>query len=84
MRAAHRNKASNEALNEASNEALNDDERIIVEIIRLSPKASQKEIVQKTGFSRAKVQRIMKKLVENNVIYREGAKKNGSWKMFGE
>ncbi len=79
-RTAYRNKASNEALNEA----LNDDERIIVEIIRLSPKASQKEIVRKTGFSRAKVQRIMKKLVENNVIYREGAKKNGAWKMFGE
>ncbi len=41
------------------------------------------EIVQKAGFSRAKVQRIMKKLVENKVIYREGAKKNGVWKVYG-
>lgn len=83
-RTAYRNKASNEALNDALNEALNDDEQIIVEIIRLSPNASQREIVQKTGFSRAKVQRIMKKMVENKVIYREGARKNGVWKVSGE
>ena len=79
-RTIHRNKASNEALNEA----LNGDEKIIVEIIRLLPKASQREIAQKTGFSRAKVQRIMKKMIENKVIYREGARKNGIWKVFGE
>lgn len=62
----------------------NIDEQIIVEIIRLLPKASQREIVQKTGFSRAKVQRIMKKMIENKVIYREGARKNGIWKVSGE
>lgn len=34
---------------------------------------------EKTGFSIAKVQRIMKKLHEKGIIYRYGSKKKGMW-----
>ena len=83
-RVARRNKASDEALNDAIGEALNDAERIIVEIIRRSPQASQKEIAEMAGFSRSKVQRIMKRLIENKIICREGARKRGIWRVIGE
>ena len=87
-RTAYGNKASgdagNEALNDAISEALNDAERIIIEIIRKFPQASQKEIAEKAEFSRSKVQRTMKNLVEKKVIYREGARKNGVWRVTGQ
>ena len=38
-------------------------------------------MADKTGFSRAKVQRIMKKLIDNKIIMREGSKKSGVWKI---
>ena len=40
-RMAYRNKASGEAINEAINDALNEDEKSIVEIIRIEPSVSQ-------------------------------------------
>lgn len=87
-RTAHRNKALNNvssgALNEALSDALNESEQVIVEIIKQYPKVSQRELVQKTGYSRSKIQRTMKKMVENKVIYREGSRKIGVWKVFGE
>lgn len=46
-----------------------------------SPHITQEMLAQQTGFTRRQVQRIMKKLVENNVIYRDGSKKNGLWKV---
>ena len=71
-RTAYGNKASgdagNEALNDAISEALNDAERIIIEIIRKFPQANQKEIAEEAEFSRSKVQRTMKNLVEKKVI----------------
>ena len=44
-------------------------------------KVSQIEIAKRTGYSRSKVQRIMKNLTENNVVQRGGAKKNGVWRI---
>ena len=83
-RTVYGNKASGDAGNEALNDALNDAERIIIEIIRKFPQASQKEIAEKAEFSRSKVQRTMKNLVEKKVIYREGARKNGVWRVTGQ
>ena len=84
-RMARRNKtsdkASSEALNEALNETLNADEKIIVMLITGDPSINQEDISKKTGFSRSKVQRIMKKLSDSHVIYREGAKKDGFWRV---
>lgn len=87
-RTAHRNKTSDkdshEALNESINDALNGDEKIIVELIKANPSISQESISERSGFSRSKVQRIMKKLSGSHVIYREGAKKNGLWRVARE
>lgn len=40
---------------------------------------NQKEMASQTGFSRGKVQRIIKKLTDEGIIWRDGAKKNGKW-----
>ena len=68
--------------NKASNEAINEAGKIIMEAIKKSSSASQVEIAEMTGSSRSKVQRTMKKLTEEKVIYRDGARKNGVWKVY--
>lgn len=70
--------------NDALNDALNDAEKNILDIIRQYPKINQEEIANKTGFSRRKVQRIMKGMQDKNIIYREGGRKNGNWRLFVE
>jgi len=80
-RTAHRNKTSDKASSEALYEALNADEKIIVKLITGDPSIKQEEISKESGFSRSKVQRIMKKLSDSHVIYREGAKKDGFWRV---
>ena len=75
------NKASNEAINESISESLNSDEAVIMAIIKSNPQISQKEMATKSGFSRSKIQRILKVLQGKKVLYREGARKNGYWKI---
>lgn len=79
------NKASNESINESISESisesLNSDEAVIMDIIKSNPQISQKEMVTKSGFSRSKIQRILKVLQGKKVLYREGARKNGYWKI---
>ena len=79
------NKASNESINESIsesiNESLNSDETVIMAMIKINPQISQKEMVTKSGFSRSKIQRILKTLQEKKILYREGARKNGYWKI---
>ena len=70
-------KASSEALNEA----LNEEEKLIVNIVMSDPQINQGDIVKKTGYSRSKVQRLVKKLKEKEVIYRDGSKKSGLWRI---
>ena len=76
-------KASNKALNKALFKALNEEERIILETIIEQPRTSQEEMVDRTGYSRSKIQRIMKQLKNKGLIYRAGAKKNGTWIVIG-
>ena len=64
--------------NKASNESLNSDEAVIMAMIKTNPQISQKEMVTKSGFSRSKIQRILKALQGKKVLYREGARKNGT------
>ena len=75
------NKASNESTNESISESLNSDEAVIMAIIKSNPQISQKEMATKSGFSRSKIQRILKVLQGKKVLYREGARKNGCWKI---
>ncbi len=83
-RTEHRkNKASDKASFKASNEALNEslsaDEAVILRLIKKNEKIKQIEIDQQSVFYRAKVQRLMKKLGDEGIIWREGSKKNGKW-----
>lgn len=75
------NKASNESINESISEPLNSDEAVIMAVIKSNPQISQKEMATKSGFSRSKIQRILKVLQGKKVLYREGARKNGYWKI---
>ena len=79
------NKASNESINESISESisepLNSDEAVIMAVIKSNPQISQKEMATKSGFSRSKIQRILKVLQGKKVLYREGARKNGYWKI---
>ena len=72
---------TNKASNESISESLNSDEAVIMNIIKSNPQISQKEMVTKSGFSRSKIQRILKVLQGKKVLYREGARKNGYWKI---
>lgn len=86
VRAAHRNnkdsnKASNESLNESLSVVINEEEKRILLLIEDNPHITQSEIAQKTGFYRTKIQRVLKRLSDNGVIWREGAKKNGTWRI---
>ena len=86
------NDAKNEAINDALNEAINnilngiinESEQQIIGILKTNPTISQARISNVTGFSRSKVQRILKKLVADNVVCREGARKNGFWRVSGK
>ena len=75
------NESTNESINESISESLNSDEAVIMAIIKSNPQISQKEMATKSGFSRSKIQRILKVLQGKKVLYREGARKNGYWKI---
>lgn len=75
------NESTNESINESISESLNSDEAVIMAIIKSNPQISQKEMATQSGFSRSKIQRILKVLQGKKVLYREGARKNGYWKI---
>lgn len=75
------NESTNESISESISESLNSDEAVIMAIIKSNPQISQKEMATKSGFSRSKIQRILKVLQGKKVLYREGARKNGYWKI---
>ena len=61
--------------NKASNESLNSDEAVIMAMIKTNPQISQKEMVTKSGFSRSKIQRILKVLQGKKSTLSRGCKK---------
>ncbi|MBQ5365621.1 MAG: winged helix-turn-helix transcriptional regulator [Spirochaetales bacterium] len=76
------NEAGNDAWKriEASNEAGNITDRII-EIIRNTPEATTDVISRKLELSRSTVQRNIRKLMDDGRLVREGATKNGRWRV---
>ena len=83
-RIAHRSdkapdKTRHDALSGALNGALTEDESMIVALIKKHPEITQEQMSTATGFSRRKIQRIMKALSETGIIWREGLKKSGAW-----
>ena len=78
-----KNKTSDKTSNEVLFEGLSNDENILLIIIKKAPYATQDFYAQETGFSLSKVQRMMKKLQNEKIIWRNGSKKKGSWEIKG-
>ena len=78
-----KNKTSDKTSNEVLFEGLSDDENILLVIIKKAPYTTQGFFAQETGFSLSKVQRMMKKLQNEKIIWRNGSKKKGSWEIKG-
>ena len=72
---------SNDVLSDVLNDGLNESDRTLLDLIMRAPSETQSWYSEEAGFSIAKVQRIMKKLQEQGIIYRQGAKKKGFWKV---
>lgn len=77
------NKTSDKTSSEVLFEGLSEDENILLVVIKKSPYATQDFYAQETSFSLSKVQRMMKKLQEKKIIWRNGSKKKGSWEIKG-
>lgn len=72
----------NKALNsEALNRALNENEEKVVLLIQDNPQITQVEIKEQLQMARSHVQKIMKSLIEKNIIERVGSKKTGYWEV---
>ncbi len=73
------NKASREAINEAINDGLTDNEKLVLNAMKLDDAITTPKMVEMLGLPRTAVQRAIKSLKEKGIIQREGAKKNGKW-----
>lgn len=69
--------------NETISETLTlaDDERHIIDVMKSHPDASYEVLADLTGFSRAKVGRLVQRLRDLRVVNRVGARKNGYWEV---
>ena len=65
------------------NDGLNESEKELLTLIAIAPGEIQDWYSEKTGFSIAKVQRIIKSLKDKGIIYRQGSKKKGTWRVKG-
>lgn len=77
------NKTSDKTSNEVLFEGLSKDENTLLIVIKEAPYATQDFYAQETSFSLSKVQRMMKKLQNDKIIWRNGSKKKGSWEIKG-
>lgn len=75
------NEAKSEAKSEAESAALTELERRLCELLKETPKITQSEIQKQLNLSRSKVQRTMKKLVNQEVIENIGSHRSGQWKV---
>lgn len=73
--------AEDEAESEAENIALTELERRLCELLKENSKITQPEIQKQLSLSRSKVQRTMKKLVNEGVIENIGSHRSAQWKV---
>lgn len=71
--------ASNEAVNEAANNGMTDNEKLVLNAMKLDTAITTPKMVELLGLSRATVQRTIKSLKEKEIIRREGSDKTGKW-----
>ncbi|MCC8140784.1 MAG: winged helix-turn-helix transcriptional regulator [Lachnospiraceae bacterium] len=67
------------ALNGTLNDTLGEEDVKLISLLRTEPSVTQVLAAEKLGFSKRKVQRMMKSLSERGYIEREGSRKNGRW-----
>lgn len=63
----------------ALNGALNEEEIVLLELLCKQSSITQMEAAEKLGFSRRKIQRMIKGLTEEGYLRREGSRKKGFW-----
>lgn len=73
--------AKNEAKSEAENVTLTELEKRLCEVLKNNSKITQSEIQKRFELSRSKVQRSMKKLVNEGVIENIGSHRSACWKV---
>lgn len=61
-----------------------DNEELVLGVLRENPEITQQELSARTGMSFISIVRIMKEMRERGVLVREGARKNGTWKVIGK
>ena len=61
--------------------SLSPDELVVVGYMAIHPSATYESVAATTGFSRAKVGRIIQSLREKGVLVRDGSRKSGSWQI---
>lgn len=54
-------------------------ERQVIELLRQFPSITQQEVAERLGYSKAWIRKIMKKMQEQGILYREGSSKKGKW-----
>ncbi|MBQ3657917.1 MAG: putative DNA binding domain-containing protein [Bacteroidales bacterium] len=75
------NDTINEPVNKPVNEPINEPVNLVIDVITKNPHLPKEKIAEKIGKSRATVTRILSKLVQEGIIVRIGADKNGHWKI---
>ena len=56
-----------------------DIENCLIEILLQFPTITQQEVAEQLGYSKTWIRRVMKKMQENGILYREGSSKKGKW-----
>lgn len=76
-----KNKTSNKTSSEFLFDGLSEDENSLLLVIERTSGATQVFYAKETGFSLSKVQRMMKKMQNEKIIWRNGSKKRGIWEI---
>ena len=62
---------------------LSEKEKMIYDLIKTGSNINSGELIKRTGFSHATIERAVKKLSDRGYIIRQKKKKNGYWKVVG-
>ena len=73
------NGAVNEAVSGAVNDDLTDNEKLVLNAMKLDADITTPKMVELLGMSRTTIQRAIKSLKEKGFIQREGSDKTGKW-----
>ncbi len=71
--------SSDEEINEEINEGITEKQREIIKLIEETPSITIIMMAQKTGYSKATVERMIQLLKTQGIIVREGARRKGQW-----